>query len=901
MANLVVALRFYVIQRLNTDPGWRHVKVLLSDASVPGEGEHKIMDYIRRQRILRGYDPNTRHVLYGLDADLIMLGLATHEPHFTILREDVFAQEKKKRDSMVCSNCGIPGHRDSECKSPKGTTLASRSNDGVEYIFLHVPILREYLEAELSFNERDTGFAFDLENALDDWVFLCFFVGNDFLPHLPCLEIREGAIDMLIDIYRSKLGVMGGYLTNLGHVHLDRAQHILQELGNCEESIFRLRQQREEERSRRNKINGWRREGKSQNEIEALLSTLASENNEREMVKQKELLIQSASAHSDMSNHGLVQLRQQTIDVAAMATPIHRKQPKPIRISNHEAGQILKEELFVGSGTGSKRSYTEVDPKFQSTNADGEPPKKRLEVISLTEDALISMEGAGGTQWNPNDLSLKQAPDGSELSMNLNPPAHQSFSDSLNERESLKENTIIDNSVENAPNAIDPLHALQVNGTDASMHDTVQLHRPGWRERYYSQKFGQSDPKFRKKVADAYMEGLCWVLHYYYLGCPSWKWFYPYHYAPFACDFEELPTLSLNFELGEPFRPVEQLMGVFPAASRKHIPPAFHELMTSEESSIIDFYPDQFEIDLNGKRHAWQGVALLPFIDESRLLSAIKVNEYKMTDRDKLLNSRGNEILLVSHFHPLFPTLCSVYAPECPIRKLDILLGQIAGEIGPDPRLCPPGATLQDPFPNNSEVRPVRSNKALSVLFTHPVAGNPRTLLPGIRMPPRVLAWGDISFAYSRHRQRNPHLLASRYNSNNFGSSGQRGYPSHQRQSAPQRLPPRPPRDEYDYYAQRSPSRRRNDGIDSRSGTTYQDNRFPRQQGIGLSNASDSSEVRGAGGSGPTISSHAAASQQAQLLALQMHMQMQQQRESAQNPSNLAWSRNLKHSNPHRR
>lgn len=80
-----------------------------------------------------------------------------------------------------------------------------------------------------------------------------------------------------------------------------------------------------------------------------------------------------------------------------------------------------------------------------------------------------------------------------------------------------------------------------------------------------------------------------------------------------------------------------------------------------EDSPIIDFYPTSFEIDMNGKKMAWQGVALLPFIDEGRLLDAMSSRLSLLTDEEVRRNKWGSNVLFVGNEHPLHGFLSGLY------------------------------------------------------------------------------------------------------------------------------------------------------------------------------------------------------------------------------------------------
>ncbi|KAL0868853.1 hypothetical protein ABMA27_007202 [Loxostege sticticalis] len=521
MDRLSKCLHYYIHDRLNNDPGWKGIKVILSDANVPGEGEHKIMDYIRRQRAQPDHDPNTQHVLCGADADLIMLGLATHEPNFTIIRE-----EFKPNKPRPCDVCGQLGHEMKECTGTTPDASLVRSDPAFgnqdNFIFVRLSVLREYLERELQM--PNLPFPYDFERALDDWVFMCFFVGNDFLPHLPSLEIREGAVDRLVNLYKKCVYNTGGWITDSGDVRLDRVQVIMTELGRVEDEIFKRRHQNELNFKARDKAK--------------------------------------------------------------------KRQQQRVNFS------LLEKTQFAPAAIGEQKSVSNVRQEAANIRIAG------MQAVAEQEES-----GKRGRKRSAAEAGLE-------------------------------------------------------SDDDDDKHDEVRLWEEGFKERYYESKFevARDNLEFRYRVALQYVRGLCWVLRYYYQGCASWKWYFPYHYAPFASDFVNVAGLSTKFEAGtQPFRPLEQLMGVFPAASSQHVPKPWAKLMSDPFSPIIDFYPTDFKIDLNGKKFAWQGVALLPFVDEARLFKALEPYYDELTQAEKLRNIRGHDRLYVCTGNKSYEFLLGLY------------------------------------------------------------------------------------------------------------------------------------------------------------------------------------------------------------------------------------------------
>ncbi|KAK3358973.1 XRN 5'-3' exonuclease N-terminus-domain-containing protein [Lasiosphaeria hispida] len=528
MAKLSQQLKYFINKKVSEDKEWQQPEIVLSGHEVPGEGEHKIMEYIRNARAQPDYSPNVRHCLYGLDADLIMLGLLSHDPHFCLLREEVtFGRQKQKAKELEHQN----------------------------FYLMHLCIVREYLELEFQELKKDglMSFPFNMENVIDDFILMAFFVGNDFLPNLPHLHINEGALATMFRIYKQVLPRCDGYINEGGKVNLQRLGVLLEELSKEEYRFF----------EHENEDAGWLR-GKK---------LLENDEAERAKAKAKGKLILTTNQKGLWKSKIRKFLTNRASDTLDLGTE-------------------LKAE----------------DRKFVQDLAD-----------------------AAHIPW-----STKEDDEG-----------HRHLILSFPVKDDEEEDEESQSAVLRIAKKYDTAQVLDLTAADAqaAMEQKYNEKFMEWKDDYYYDKFEDWTPENMgeelRNLTENYVEGLQWVLYYYYRGIASWPWFYRYHYSPMISDIVKGFKADLNFKLGQPFRPNEQLMGVLPDRSKSIVPTVYWPLMTDPNSPIIDFYPRDFELDMNGKKMDWEAVVKIPFIDEKRLLEAMGPKNQLLSEEEKARNDFG--------------------------------------------------------------------------------------------------------------------------------------------------------------------------------------------------------------------------------------------------------------------
>lgn len=420
MAKLTQQLKYFVSKKISEDKDWQGVEIVLSGHEVPGEGEHKIMEYIRHAKAQPGYDPNIRHCLYGLDADLIMLGLLSHDPHFCLLREEVtFGRQVSKKPKEL---------------------------EHQNFFLLHICMVREYLELEFQELQQEGAldFAFDMERVIDDFILMAFFVGNDFLPNLPNLHINEGALALMFKIYKETLPKMGGYVNEQGVINVKRLGMLIEALSDVEFRFFEVEYSDSQWiNAKRKPVDGSQPQGKPKG--------LTVTPGQRELVKEIKKYVQ--------------------------------KRPEKA------AGEPF-----------------DLPPTL--------PARDRKFVEQLADDLRLP--------WTT------VADEHSERFIRIQLPPSDDDDDEGDEEASMAVNRVLRKYERAKVEELSPEDAQQE--AEKKYEEKFQE----WKDNYYRSKFGWGldDHEQMRELTENYVQGLQWVLYYYYRGIASWPWFFRYHYSP---------------------------------------------------------------------------------------------------------------------------------------------------------------------------------------------------------------------------------------------------------------------------------------------------------------------------------------------------------------------------------
>ncbi|KAF7701620.1 5'-3' exoribonuclease 4 [Cucumispora dikerogammari] len=204
----------FIKQKQTTDEDYKNLEIIYSDDSVPGEGEHKILELIKLTKT------DMKHSIYSTDGDLVFLGLSLHKFNIHIIRENI--EHINSFRTEHCQSCGKTGHKTEQCSKLRFQ----------KFLYISVTTLRSCFKKEFDLLSKP----YVLDNMINDFILVLFLLGNDFLPALPMVDIRSQGIECL---EQNLLSIFNGtYLTSENGINFERLQCFMTELAKSENRLY---------------------------------------------------------------------------------------------------------------------------------------------------------------------------------------------------------------------------------------------------------------------------------------------------------------------------------------------------------------------------------------------------------------------------------------------------------------------------------------------------------------------------------------------------------------------------------------------------------------------------------------------------------------------------------------
>lgn len=186
--NFMEKLHEKILEYIKTNPNELKIKFTYSSYHTPGEGEHKILQDIKKN------NKENTCVIYGLDADLIFLSMASEKKNIYLLRESLILNKiiNQNKTTQISEEKDNTSSEDIKNKNQVDEELYYVCIDTVK-IKLN-ELFRIIIRDKYNVNFNDKEF-------INDFIFICYLVGNDFLPNIPSIEIKNYGMENLITNY----------------------------------------------------------------------------------------------------------------------------------------------------------------------------------------------------------------------------------------------------------------------------------------------------------------------------------------------------------------------------------------------------------------------------------------------------------------------------------------------------------------------------------------------------------------------------------------------------------------------------------------------------------------------------------------------------------------------------